>query len=100
MKCLLGQLGAMWLMGMLLASPGSAHSWYPRECCSNQDCIPADALVTDIGGNKVVRLGQMRIVIPRDLVLRPSLDDRVHICIYVNEHGRVIPLCVFVPPES
>lgn len=45
------------------ASLASAHSWYPKECCSDQDCMPADRIEVDSHGD-----------LPRGFALRPSHD--------------------------
>ncbi|MBI3516623.1 MAG: hypothetical protein HY060_21535, partial [Proteobacteria bacterium] len=40
-------IAAAALAGVLLAAPqppSLAHDWYPRECCSNVDCAPADTI--------------------------------------------------------
>ena len=45
------------------ASAAAAHSWYPKECCSNHDCMPADGIESGSGGF-IVRVGDRRICIP------------------------------------
>jgi hypothetical protein len=80
------------------------HSWYPNECCSNHDCMPADAIVTDKHGDKVVIVGDRQISIPRRLVIRSSPDHRIHICFVVLtaefSAPYALPLCLFVPAQS
>ena len=41
-----------------MVSPARGHSWYPRECCSNRDCMPADRVETDDRGDLRVTVGQ------------------------------------------
>ena len=41
-----------------------AHSWYPKECCSGQDCMLADGVYTDTGGNRIVKVGYRRVWVP------------------------------------
>jgi hypothetical protein len=89
-----------------LGLPAHAHSWYPNECCSNHDCMPADAIATDENGHKVVIVGSHRIVIPNRLVPRSSPDNRVHICFalltteYSAGPAYALPLCLFLPAQS
>jgi hypothetical protein len=81
-----------------------AHSWYPKECCSNRDCMPAEAIVTNERGEKVVIVGHYRISIPRRLHARLSPDNRIHICFVVLEAEfsapYALPLCLFLPAQS
>lgn len=87
-----------------LKFPAHAHSWYPKECCSEHDCMPADAMVTNEQGEKVVIVGPHRISIPRRLASRSSPpDSRIHICFAVrtSEYGPYdLPLCLFLPAQS
>ncbi|MBA9063877.1 hypothetical protein GGQ91_003278 [Methylobacterium fujisawaense] len=63
-----------------------AHSWYPEECCSNEDCAPVDDAEIVPGGFR-----SHGYFIPEALA-RPSKDASYHLCQY---RGRVI--CFFVP---
>jgi hypothetical protein len=84
--------------------PAHAHSWYPQQCCSDHDCMPADDSAKDIRGGMVVIVGQRQIWVPRGFPVRPSPDDRIHICyrvIAVPEEGVIaIPICVFLPAKA
>lgn len=85
------------------ASPSlsSAHSWYPKECCSNQDCMPADRIEVDARGDLRVIVGPLRIWVPRGFAVRPSHDTRIHICFREEKDLKfLMPLCLFVPAES
>lgn len=92
----------------LCACPPSvrAHSWYPKDCCSDRDCWPmghdADAREpepTIVPGGYLTHDGFF--VDERDT--RPSSDGRFHVC----RSGGVLsgpvlaplerPLCLFVP---
>ena len=81
-----------------LESPAHAHSWYPKECCSNHDCMPADDIVIGEDGGKVVIVGLHRISIPGRLTPRVSPDSRIHICfsILTAEYSApyALPLCL------
>jgi hypothetical protein len=85
-------------------APANAHDWYPKECCSNHDCMPADRIGTDIRGGRVVVVGQERIWVPRSFQVRSSPDHQIHICFRVIadplEGVFAIPLCLFMPPQS
>jgi len=87
-----------------LELPAHAHGWYPKECCSNDDCMPADAIATNEQGQKVVIVGHHRIPIPRRLDARPSADNQIHICFAIleaeNSAPYALPLCLFVPAQS
>ena len=82
--------------------PAGAHSWYPHECCSNQDCVAADAVETDGRGGRTVLVGQLQIPIPHGTMPRPSPDGRVHVCFQswaADQYG--LPtfalICLFLP---
>lgn len=87
----------------LAASPSlsSAHSWYPKECCSNQDCMPADRIEVDARGDLRVIVGRLRIWVPRGFAVRPSRDGRIHICFREEKDLKfLMPVCLFLPAES
>jgi len=79
----------------------SAHSWYPKDCCSNQDCMPADRIEVDARGDLRVVVGRLRIWVPRGFAVRPSQDRRIHICFREEKDLKfLMPLCLFMPAES
>jgi hypothetical protein len=85
--------------------PALAHSWYPKECCSDRDCMPADGIASDARGHRIVLVGARRIWIPNGLAARPSPDGRVHICFRVvagelDNSTFTVPICLFVPAQS
>ncbi len=93
------------LLTASVALPAGAHSWYPRECCSNQDCMAADEILTDSLGHKSVRVGQVQIPIPDGVKSGLSPDGRVHVCFQTwaaEQHGlpTFMLICLFVPPVS
>ncbi len=82
-----------------------AHSWYPKECCSQMDCRAADAFYAAERGGQVVVVGQIRIWLPADFAARPSPDGQVHICFRVAAgelYGEqtILPFCLFLPAQS
>src|SRR5262245_57555819 len=97
-------LAVFYAMGV--TSAVEAHSWYPKECCSNQDCMPADDISSDEAGNRIVTVGHYRIPIPDRMLARSSPDNRIHICFRPGSrelHGdSPIPqvFCVFLPHQS
>lgn len=88
----------------VFASAAAAHDWYEPVCCSGRDCVPvrASAVVTD--GGWLVRLGPAdhpmlnvgaEYFVPYDdFRVRPSQDDRFHVCISNVERYL---LCLYVP---
>lgn len=87
------------------ALEAAAHSWYPKECCSNRDCAPADHMTTDARGDRIVVVGARRVWIPDGLTAGSSPDGRVHICFRVvagelDNSTFMVPICLFVPAQS
>ena len=89
-------------LGALLLWPSSvtAHSWYPAECCSQRDCMPADSMSMDARGDLLVIVGTQKIWVPRGFDVRPSQDNRIHICFHLDDHKFLMPLCLFIPAQS
>ena len=80
-----------------------AHSWYPKECCSQNDCAPADRIETGPRGIMAVMVGNRRIEIPPGFAARSSPDDQIHVCFVVSSPEGVVPwmpLCLFVPGQA
>ena len=92
------------LLVTALACPVHAHSWYPKECCSDHDCMLADGIDTNAHGDRIVIVGRHRIFIPRSLSARSSPDGRIHICLRLvaATEGDIstTPICLFMPPQS
>ena len=80
-----------------LAPSITAHSWYPEECCSGQDCAPADAVYTDTRGRLIVVVGQRRVLVPPGTVARLSPDNRTHVCLVDDPYGEALIRCLFAP---
>lgn len=85
---------------VLGAPPARAHSWYPPECCSNRDCVPADSIGTDSRGDWVVTVGMVHIWVPQGFTVRPSQDERIHICFRMDDYNFLMPLCLFMPAQG
>jgi hypothetical protein len=84
----------------LAPAGGAAHSWYPHDCCHDQDCMPADAVETDKHGDWSVRVGSLRIWVPKIFEVRASPDQRAHICYRLDKEFGYMPLCLFLPTGS
>ena len=92
---------ALILFSLGTAAPAAAHSWYPYECCSSLDCMPADDVRRDALGDIFVRVGSREIRLPRDFAIRPSQDSRAHICFRDEAPSRKTTLlCLFLPAEG
>ena len=101
----------MWvrLVGLALAgvavvcpTSASAHSWYPKRCCSDGDCRPATEVRRDSRGIWLTTIDNDTVLIgPADARL-PSRDSRWHVCI--NKDPEAVPgpsiRCVFEPSNS
>jgi hypothetical protein len=80
-------------------SGARAHDWYPRECCSNRDCGPAETVVRRDDGSYLVTMRGMSVVIPADYRnWRPSPDGRIHVCIRKLRSGSEYLICAFRGP--
>jgi hypothetical protein len=94
------------LLATASALPAAAHSWYPKECCSNHDCMMADRIETDARGDRIVIVGDRRIWIPPSLPVRSSPDGHVHICFgvfagpWLDTHAVDYVFCLFLPTQS
>ncbi len=93
------------LAAVVWVRPAQAHSWYPRECCHDDDCTPVEGAtwVVPAGGGRPQLLVSSKkfgtVVIPEGLTPRPSQDSHKHICVAYSEFGDKDVLCFFVPPS-
>ena len=84
------------------AFPAHAHSWYPADCCSGEDCAPVEALawVTPADAEQprlVVTTARGQAIIPYGFPVKPSQDSRMHVCMMYDHFGEMTVLCVFMP---
>ena len=86
--------------GLLMLPPGAlAHEWYPRECCSDRDCAPADSVERRDDGSYLVVSRGMSAVIPADYRnWRKSTYGRIHVCIRRLRSGAEYLVCAFRGP--
>jgi len=83
----------------LLSADARAHDWYPLECCSGQDCGPADTVERRPDGSYFVTSRGLSAVIPSDYALwRKSPDGRIHVCIRRLRSGGEYLVCAFRGP--
>ena len=63
------------------ANHAAAHDWYPKECCGQGDCAPADSVQRKQDGSYVVLARGVSVLIPANFnQWRKSPDGRVHVC--------------------
>lgn len=88
-------LAAAILMALIPVAAFS-HSWYPWECCSNQDCWPTEGVTATAAGWLIHTSGE---VIPYDdsrIRTTPPEASGFHVC-HVGADPKARVLCLFVP---
>jgi hypothetical protein len=83
----------------LTICPAEAHSWYPRQCCNNDDChpVPCSELTNTRYG-----LSWKGVADFSEPMIMLSPDGACHVC-GMWEHSAslpYLPLCVFVPKTT
>ena len=87
-------------VAQLIVSPAGAHSWYPKECCHNDDChpVPCGELTTTRYG-----LSWKGVAVFSEPMIRFSPDGACHVCGMWQQQSTILPylpLCVFVPKAT
>lgn len=83
------------------ASPTTAHSWYPLECCHEMDCAPVDQVQSAPELDGVIVTSKVgTALIPATFPKRTSKDHRMHVCLTKDAAGQTKLLCVFLPPDT
>jgi hypothetical protein len=91
---------AVFLAGLgFFSAAAQGHDWYPLECCSGQDCGPAETVERRADGSYRVTSRGLSAVIPPDYALwRKSPDGRIHVCIRKLRSGGEYLVCAFRGP--
>ena len=84
-------------LAVLPPSPAEAHQWYPKKCCNDQDCFPAERVTRLEDGGLEIRAGPVRVIVPRGFEARASQDERVHVCVWRDGMGKYHARCLFLP---
>jgi hypothetical protein len=90
----------------LAASLGSAHEWYPVECCSGHDCAEVEHATYDrvpgVDGTLpilAVTTVHGTALVPQNFPRRESRDGKMHACMLPGR-GEMRLVCLFIPPPS
>src|SRR5215813_2607594 len=84
----------------LSAIGAQAHSWYPKVCCNDKDCLIVDKVDALPDGAELFHAGSITVIVPKYFKRMPSQDSHVHLCYYRVFTGEYRPRCVFVPGDS
>src|SRR5262245_58287079 len=79
---------------------GSTLSWYPRECCHDEDCQPVAKVRVSPEGLWMTTVGGQTVLVSSDEPRRPSRDMRWHLCLGAVGHNDIGIQCLFEPPAS
>ena len=68
-------------VAQLIVSPAGAPSWYPKECCHNDDChpVPCGELTTT------------RFAVFSEPMIRFSPDGACHVCGMWQQQSAILP---------
>ncbi|MGI9520618.1 MAG: hypothetical protein ACR2PG_03110 [Hyphomicrobiaceae bacterium] len=75
----------------------SAHLWYPKYCCNDQDCFRALSVRQLPDGSLRIKSGHVTVIVPKGYPSLASRDNDFHVCVYRDIRGRYQPRCVFFP---
>jgi hypothetical protein len=91
----MGKLFCFVVAAQLVVGVADAHSWYPKECCSDNDCQPvpcAEITRTHLG------LKWRDRVFFAEWQTHDSQDQFCHVCVKSYSGSMpYVPICVFVP---
>jgi hypothetical protein len=83
-------------------SDGTAVTWYPVECCHDEDCRPVAHIERAPDGLSMTTVDGITVHISPNSQRRRSLDTRWHVCVVpeeIDDRGPKV-MCVFEPPNS
>jgi len=88
-------------VGVLVLYPAllAAHSWYPRRCCHDEDCLPADSVRRLADGTWELSRGKIVVRVTPTFPIEASPDGKAHFCIFDSGFG-LEARCVFLPLGS
>jgi hypothetical protein len=90
---------AGFVLAVALAGPVQAHDFYPRECCSNRDCVPIEIEDVDIteGGFFIKASGEtIPYADPRIRQTPPEGGAHYHRCAHYGDMKEPT-ICLFIP---
>lgn len=93
-------------VGTAALGPARAHGWYPKDCCHDNDCAPVESTEWQVptrGGRPrfIVTSKHGRAVVRDGVSIRPSKDNRMHVCMMrYDALGEMEVTCLFMPPET
>ena len=98
-------LAALTLAGSLSCSSADAHSWYPKECCSDGDCAPVESIslfasAVNPSTQLLVKSRHGTAILEGNFPVRESQDGRMHVCMRHSEtdpFGDISIACFFAP---
>jgi hypothetical protein len=92
--------------GLFGICDGSAHEWYPVECCGGSDCAEVENATYDSARGADGALPILAVttalgtaLVPSNFPRRDSHDGKMHACMRPGA-GEMRPICLFVPPPS
>jgi hypothetical protein len=77
----------------------TAHSWYPKRCCHDRDCFPADRFERLADGTLVIAHGTIVVRVTKSFPVEPSPDGKPHFCVW-DSGWSYEALCVFLPADA
>jgi hypothetical protein len=81
---------------LLQLATAAGHSWYPKRCCHDRDCFPADTVQRLPDGTLVLSRGSIVVRVTRSFPVEASPDGRAHFCVYDGDWG-FEARCIFLP---